>query len=538
MFIITIQKDKRSGLYLPAGTRYARGYSEAGASTTKRALKGFTASSGSPNEDINWNNMTLRQRSRMLYMSTPVATSAIDTNRTKVIGTGLKLKASVDRDILGLSPDQAKDWQKRTEAEFSVWAEKPRNCDATGINDFYQMQQLAVRAWLQSGDVFALVKRDRSTKQQPYSLRLHLIEADRIRTPEDYGGRILGNTDGIAENGNRIYDGVEVDSDGMAVAYYVHNTYPNQITTEETKYVRVEAYGERTGLPNIMQIMDAERPDQYRGVPYLSKVIEPLLQLRRFTESELDAALIQSFFTAWIKTNSGAAELPFGEIGAGDVLGVPSENPDLDNISRSPNEYELGPGVINVLEPDEEVVFGNPNIPSTNFDTFVKVISRFCGSALGVPYDELLMEFNSSYSASRAALLEAWEGFKMRRTWVVNRFCQPTYELWLTEAVARGRIKAPGFFDDPLLRTAWCGASWIGPVQGSLDPLKEARADLLLIDAGIKTHAEVTMEKTGGDWSEKVETLRLENMLLDEAGGGKAQITMNTGEGDGNGGTE
>ena len=32
--------------------------------------------------------------------------------------------------------------------------------------------------------------------------------------------------------------------------------------------------------------MDSERPDQYRGVPYLAQVIEPLLQLRRYTESE------------------------------------------------------------------------------------------------------------------------------------------------------------------------------------------------------------------------------------------------------------
>ncbi len=81
---------------------YAKGYSEAGASVTRRALKGFTPDSGSPNEDINRNNATLRQRSRMLYMASPVATSAINTNRTKVVGTGLTLKATVDRDLLGL----------------------------------------------------------------------------------------------------------------------------------------------------------------------------------------------------------------------------------------------------------------------------------------------------------------------------------------------------------------------------------------------------------------------------------------------------
>lgn len=62
----------------------------------------------------------------------------------------------------------------------------------------------------------------------------------------------------------------------------------------------------------------------------------------------------------------------------------------------------------------------------------------------------LIKEFNSSYSASRGALLEAWEAFKMRRKWFVDDFCQPVYEMFLAEAVALGRINAPGFFTDPL----------------------------------------------------------------------------------------
>lgn len=439
-----------------------------------------------------------------------------------------------------MTPDAARAWQQKTEAEFRLWAEKPQNCDAIGMNNFAGLQQLTVKAWLASGDVFAAVKHHRISKNQPYGVRIHLIEADRVSTPDAYGGKALyGNTDGKnPESGNRIYDGVEVDNEGRVLAYHIRSNYPNQITAEKTTWTRVEAFGERTGLPNILHIMESERPDQYRGVPYLAKSIEQLLQLRRFTESELTAALIQSFYTAWIKTNSSASELPFPEIGAGDIQGVPSADPDADNISLSDNEYEMGPGIINVLEPDEDVVFGNPNIPSTNFDTFVKVIARFLGAQLGIPYDVLLMEFNSSYSASRAALLEAWEGFKMRRTWLVDRFCQPIYEIWLAEAVARGRIKAPGFFDDPVIRAAWCGANWIGPVQGSLDPLKEAKADILLINEGIKTHTEVTRERTGGDWEDNVAQLALENEALKAAGGNTVQISMTLTDEEENGGNE
>ena len=164
----------------------------------------------------------------MLYMSAPVATSAINTNRTKIVGTGLTLKATVDRNVLGLSPEKAKEWQSKTEAEFRLWAENRRSCDAMGLNDFYGLQQLALKSWLMSGDVFAVVKIRDPDKLHPYGLRLHLVEADRVSTPDKLGGMLdgLGYTEGTNPNtGNKIYDGVEVDSSGMIVAYHVRNTY-------------------------------------------------------------------------------------------------------------------------------------------------------------------------------------------------------------------------------------------------------------------------------------------------------------------------
>lgn len=503
---------------------YAKGYSEAGASVTRRALKGFTPDSGSPNEDINRNSATLRQRSRMLYMASPVATSAINTNRTKVVGTGLTLKATVDRDLLGLSPEAAKEWQHKAEMEFRLWGGKKQNCDALGLNNFMALQQLALKSWLMSGDVFVLVKRYPAAPLNPYSMRLHVIEADRVSTPTNFsGGYTYGGfmdavvPDGKPGAGHRVFDGVEVDKNGRVVAYYISNTYPHQITTEKQEWTRVPAYGERTGLPNILHIMDSERPDQYRGVPYLAQVIEPLLQLRRYTESELMAALVQSFFTAWIETETDPSGTPFNEVGTGDIAGVPTASPDgagASNISDDPNEYEMGPGTVTHLAPGEKVNFGSPNIPTAGFETFVKTICRLVGSALELPYDVLIKEFNSSYSASRGALLEAWEAFKMRRSWFVNDFCQPIYELFMAEAVALGRINAPGFHADPLLREAWCGARWIGPVQGSLDPKKEAEAALMLTNRAIKTNDQVTREMSGGDWEENVDQLARENELL------------------------
>lgn len=180
------------------------------------------------------------------------------------------------------------------------------------MNNFYRLQQLALVSWLLSGDCIGLIKQRESTKMLPYSLRIHLIESDRVATPVSFGNgaSVVYTTGRNPDNGNTIYDGVEVDSDGMAVAYHIRSTYSFELGAPDTKWARIQAYQEHTGLPNILHVIDTERPDQYRGVSYLAQVIEPLLQLRRYTESELMAAVIESFFTAFIKSQSDTDKIP------------------------------------------------------------------------------------------------------------------------------------------------------------------------------------------------------------------------------------
>lgn len=493
-------------MYLPDSVRFQnKGYGDAGASYRKRALKGFFAESGSSHEDIDFNNYTMRQRSRMLYMAAPIATSAIKTNRTNVIGVGLRLKSRLDRETLRLSPEQAEVWQKTTEREFALWASNKRACDATGMNNFYGLQQLALISWLLSGDCVGVIKQYPVTKMLPYALRVHLVEADRVATPIGSGiGPYIAYTTGKnKENGNTIYDGVEVDKNGMVVAYHIRSTYPFEIGASNTEWKRVLAYQEHTGLPNVIHVIDCERPDQYRGVSYLAQAIEPLLQLRRYTESELMAAMIESFFTAFIKTEGQTDRNPFNPVSDEKPAGPEEEN-----------DYSMGPGQVNIMKPGEDVTFADPKRPAKGFDDFVCSISKQVGAALEIPSDQLLKSYNSSYSASRAAMLDAWKGFKMRREWIADDFCRPIYEVWMSEAVARGRIQAPGFFENPTIRAAYLGSEWLGPSQGQLDPTKEITAEILACSEGFSTHEQSTIRLNGGQWDANVEQLKRENEKL------------------------
>lgn len=451
------------------------GYGRYGASYAKKSLLGWLTSGTSADEDIVDNVETLRSRSRDLFMGSPLATGAIKTVRTNVIGSGLMLNAQIDAKYLGLTEDEAREWEENAEREWRLWAESV-DCDAERKQTFYQLQSLVLLSAIMSGDVFVtlpIIKRPGSI----YDLRVGLIEADRVCDPQKMptDANILG--------------GVEVGKYGEAVAYWISkfnpNSHPRWNQNMNNEWKRVLAFGTKTGRRNVMQIMaDIERPAQRRGVPMLAPVIEALKQLARYSEAELMAAVVSGMFTVFIKS-----ETPNNPI---ESMLEPGQKIDDD-----PRSYEMGPGAIVGLGENESIETANPGRPNTAFDGFVIAISRQIGAALEIPYELLVKNFTASYSASRAALLEAWKMFRMRREWIVSNFCQPIYEEWLTEAVLKGRIKAPGFFDDPAIKAAWCGADWYGDSQGQLDPLKEANAAKVRVEEGFSTREREAAELTG-----------------------------------------
>jgi len=128
------------------------------------------------------------------------------------------------------------------------------------------------------------------------------------------------------------------------------------------------------------------------------------------------------------------------------------------------------------------------------------------GMAVELPYEVLAKRFHSSYSASKAALLEAWRYFMGRRAWLTDNLCRPVYELFLDEAVALGRISAPGYLTgDPIIRAAWLGSEWVGPARGDIDEVKQATAAGKRIDLGLSTRARETAAISGADWDNEHE---------------------------------
>lgn len=485
------------------------GYSHSGASRKGKWAKFWESKSGSAKEDIEKNRKLLRERSRDLSMNSPLGAAAVGTVRTNCVGQGLLPKPKLDYEYLDISKEEARELEKKIRNEFSLWAESTL-CDNNDQNNFYELQQIAFMDWLRNGEEFVLIKYVDELPYMPYQLRLKLVEADRISTP----GSLDGDYDGFDEvkkNGNRIVNGVEISKDGKVEAYYISSKYPDEDSFgEKTDWKRVVKRGEKTGNSNILHIFNAERAEQYRGVPFLAPVIESVKQLSRYTEAEIMAAVLNSMFAIFITTNNAEGLDGFG----GD-----DESSEEDVPEEKDEDIEIGTGTVHFLKTGEGVQPVSVSHPSQNFDDFTKAMAKYIGAALEIAPEVLLKEFSKNFSASKGAMNESWRAFKMRRKWFVDDFCQEVYMLWLSEAVSKGRIHAPGFFNNPMIRKAYSNCRWNGPTQGQIDPGKEVTAAAQRVKEGFSTREDECAAMNGSDFEDNARTLEKENQMLKIANG-------------------
>ena len=474
------------------------GYGNYGANLTKKSMRGWMYHGGSPKEDIEDNLNVLRQRSRDAYMGIPTASAALKTMRTNVVAGGLMPSPQIDADYLRLTNEQAEALQAQILREFALWADTPV-CDADRVDNFYKLQQLAFLSYLMNGDAFALLPM-KEQPGQPYSLRVRVIEADRVCSPDSYDRLVPCEVKG--HRVHSIVQGVETDADGMVIAYWICNQHPLSSLSNQAgalEWTRVEAYGS-SGRPNVLHVMNRERAGQRRGVPVLAPVLEALKQLGRYTEAEITAAVISAMFTVFIQSATVQNGKPIGEA-------LPPEQL-ID--AQDQGTIELGNGAIVALNPGETVEFAKPEHPNSGYDAFFNAMVKEIGAALEIPPEVLEKQFTQNFSSARGSLNEFWRTCGMQRDWFSDDFCQPVYEAWLAEAVARGRIKAPGFFGDPAIRKAYADCKWNGPSRTALNPSQEVEAAIKRVDAGFSTAEEETAQLTGGDYNRNIRKRAIE----------------------------
>lgn len=485
----------------------ATGYGNHGASQTKNSMLGWLVNGYSAEDDIDAHGSMLRRRARDLYAGGGLARSGPAAMVTNVVGWGIRPKPKIDGEVLQMTDEACDEWERNTLREFSIWAENSM-CDAERQKNFYTIQQLAFRSHLVSGDVFVLFGMKENTRT-PYQTTLRLLEADRISTPDSNGEESEIKE---LEGGGRIIDGVEIDQEGAVIRYHITNRHPRmENNSTEVTWTAIDAIGKDTGYPNILHIMTHERPEQRRGVPFVAAQIEQIKQLDRYINSELAANVVAAMLAIFLTSDEDD-----GKAGMEDAV-----NED-EKVTSDELKLELAPGAIYDLPPGKKVTMANPVRNNSTFESFVSAMEEFIGSSMGIPKEVLIKKYESNYTAARGALLDFWREVRVYRTAFNSSFNQPVYEQWLSEAVASGRIEAPGFFDDPAIRQAWCGCDWRGSSMGHVDPLKEVNAAEKRISLNITTQEQEASEYNGNDWNANIRQRRKELDAISKMGGAES----------------
>jgi lambda family phage portal protein len=438
---------------------------------------------------------TLRGQSRDLVRNQAYAASVIGTKVNRAVGTGLALSAQPQRQILGWDEDELREWKRIVHAEFSMFADSTE-CDIRNTLNFYDQQALVLRAMLESGDCFTVMPDGQRTATMPYALRLQVLEADRVGNP-------LAQSDTTAVAG-----GIRRTTHGAPAAYHVYDQHPGTMLLNAGNRYKgqwIEAVGS-SGRRRILHHFAMLRPEQPRGVPDLAPVMELFKHLGTYTDAEIKAAVVSSFLTVFIENDSGNPAPVFGMNGTGAA--------NADGSQQASADLELGPAAVLGLAKGEKPTVVDPTRPNPAFGPFVQAIVDQLGAGTLIGPEMLSKKYNTSYVAARAAFLDAWKHLLDLRTRIARTLCQPVYETWMAEAVAIGRVRAPGFFRDPLLRWAYTRSNWSGDSQGSINPAQEVKAYLDAIEGNLLSRERAEWELFGTDFNETYDTKKAERDRL------------------------
>jgi lambda family phage portal protein len=245
-------------------------------------------------------------------------------------------------------------------------------------------------------------------------------------------------------------------------------------------------------------------------------VVERLRMLIKYDGTELDAAIINAIFGAYI-------ESPFDpqmvEMALSDGEHLPRYQQERSEFHNE-RKTVLGSARLPILFPGEKINVVNAARPSGNFEGFEAAVLRNVASATGMSAQQISQNWGDvNYSSARGALMEAWKTFDRRRWDFGVGFGQPIYTNVVEEIHEKRRLPLPkGAPPFNQYRGAYAKARWIGPGRGWIDPVKEPQGSVMKMDAGLSTLEEEVDANEGGDWRDKIEQRAVEINRFNELG--------------------
>nr|WP_319775966.1 phage portal protein [uncultured Sphaerochaeta sp.] len=437
---------------------------------------------------------------KSLFLSTEgmIGPGIVRTFVDGAIGSGLSLESTPDRRMLGNLSKSTIDKAARTiETHFDLITSEASICDWNQKEVFSEIVRTAVYSGLSTGDFLAGYKVVKNGER--YFPALQIID-----------GRNVKNPNNSLEDKPDLIAGV-ILKDGKEVGYHVAE-YKESLTTEK--------YKELSRLNKGMLAYDLVKfgkvhPGQMRGRPITLPVGDRILDIKRYSAAELVKAIVQSSIPFFV-TVKNESDNTGGEDRKGLLSSIQDSQTDATGETID-DPIHVEAAYVNYMRPGENIEFPESKAPVSQFWEFMEAHIKLIAMDIGIPPTVLLKSFRSNYSASQAEIQDAARGFDIFRKTIVTSFIQHYYDLHVELLVRQGIVNLPGFFSDPLIRRAWCTASWYGPAIMNIDPVKNAKASESLINLGL-TSRKIEARKYGNDFEDIVPALSAEQELVKKHG--------------------
>jgi lambda family phage portal protein len=429
----------------------------------------------------------------------PVATAGVMRIVDMLVGACLRLTPQPNARALGLDPADEMQAQQLTDLAHAIKSEwdlisddHMRLADAQRRLSINGIWRRAARTFTRRGEACGYL--DWKPARGRYATCVRQIDPDRVSNP-------MGQPDTTLLRG-----GIEYDRDGVPLAAQVRNGHPADWFryAQLLKWTRIPFFTDE-GRPVFIHAFEADREDQSRAVTPFASLLTQLRMVTKHGDVELANAAANAIFTAFVHSNlpvadATAAFTPQGMTFATERIKYLDKNPVYLNGVRIP-----------VLAIGDEVKMNNAPRQTAAFDSFQAVFLRKIASALGISYEQLVMDWTkTNYSSARAALNEVWRSIQRLFAVFVEQYVTPVYYGFLDEMFDRGYVVAPpGAPNFEELPAAYLGARWLGPGRGYVDPVKEAEAASLRIASGTST-LEKECGEQGSDWLENLDQLARE----------------------------
>lgn len=400
----------------------------------------------------------LRNECRDNERNNPIFKSVGNRIADLTVGRGLPFRATT----------KDKEWNRWIEARVEAYLE---SCDVSGRFGNLQFQRWLAKEPALVGDCMVSMLGDDAGDDAG---QVQLIEAEEV--------------DGGAAFGRTAPYGVLRDGVGRLTTVYLRS-FPVGAVAGSTTPVRTEAIDGAFVLVNEI----LARKSQTRGEPGLAVAIEVINELFSYLQTVLTAGELAAKIALLTKTKSPAAM-------KSTMPGFTQRDtrPDVDPNQVKSVDMEEGVSILNV-ESDDTVQTVSSTHPQVQLPDYMRAMIRMAGAPMGIPLELLLMDWTGvSYSGGRVSLYFAYECAADNRDRVkriLRKIVEWKMAAFRIEYAAEMGRSAPG---------DWRRFRFSDPVPVSLDPLKEAMADKIMVDNNMITLTDA-VEKRGGEYDAVME---------------------------------